>query len=108
MAKQTTKNDDQPMIRHIFSKERGRTDNGPAGEDVERCAYELYLARGRADGCALEDWSILSNINAHFVSHAVTRSCWETVKTTGVPRIMGLRIGWTWVSSRLIHPLLHS
>ena len=56
MAKQTTKNDDQPMIRHIFSKERRGTDNGPAGEDIERRAYELYLARGRADGYALEDW----------------------------------------------------
>jgi Protein of unknown function (DUF2934) len=56
MAKPTTKNDDQPMIRHIFSKEQMRTHNGPAGEDIERRAYELYLARSRADGYALEDW----------------------------------------------------
>jgi hypothetical protein len=56
MAKPTTKNDDQPMIRHIFSKEQMRTHNDPAGEDIERRAYELYLARSRADGYALEDW----------------------------------------------------
>lgn len=52
MAKPTTKNEDQPMVRHIFPKERMRTNNGPAGEDIERRAYELYLARGRADGYA--------------------------------------------------------
>lgn len=28
----------------------------PGREDIERRAYELYLARGKADGDALEDW----------------------------------------------------
>ena len=50
MAKPTTKNEDQPMVRHMF------TNNGPAREDIERRAYELYLARGGAEGCAVEDW----------------------------------------------------
>ena len=56
MAKPTRQNKDQPMIRHIFSKERRRTDKGPVGAEIERRAYELYLAHGRADGYALEDW----------------------------------------------------
>ncbi len=45
MARPTTKREDQPMAN-----------NGPGREDIERRAYELYLARGRADGYALEDW----------------------------------------------------
>jgi len=40
----------------MFSKERMQADHGPGREDIERRAYELYLARGRADGYAIEDW----------------------------------------------------
>lgn len=56
MAKPTSKKGDQPMVRHMFSKERMRTNNGPAREDIARRAYELYLARGGADGYAVENW----------------------------------------------------
>lgn len=32
-------------------------DDGPMSEDaIARRAYELYLARGRADGSAIDDW----------------------------------------------------
>lgn len=29
---------------------------GPSQEDIRRRAYEIYSARGRADGKALSDW----------------------------------------------------
>ncbi|MDN5940968.1 MAG: DUF2934 domain-containing protein [Nitrospira sp.] len=56
MAKATTRKEDQPMVRHRFSKEQMKTNNGPAQGDIERRAYELYLARGGAEGYAVEDW----------------------------------------------------
>ena len=30
--------------------------NEPAREEIERRAYELYLARGEVHGCDLDDW----------------------------------------------------
>jgi len=30
--------------------------NEPAREEIERLAYELYLARGEVDGYAQDDW----------------------------------------------------
>jgi hypothetical protein len=56
MARPSTQKKDKPMTRHMFSKERMQADNGPGREDIERRAYELYLARGRVDGFAFEDW----------------------------------------------------
>ena len=56
MAKRTSKDEEQPMVRHIFSTQQKPSNNGPAREDIERRAYERYLARGGADGDALEDW----------------------------------------------------
>lgn len=45
MAKPISKKKEQPMVSHIFSR-----------EEIERRAYELYLARGGADGDAVGDW----------------------------------------------------
>lgn len=45
MARPTTQKEDRPMANEA-----------PGREDIERRAYELYLARGRVDGYAFEDW----------------------------------------------------
>jgi len=56
MAKEGSKKPSTKMVRHIFSPDR----NNPAGElsreEIARRAYELYLARGGADGSEQEDW----------------------------------------------------
>lgn len=56
MAKPTSENEEQPMVTHIFSSQQKAADIGSAREDIERRAYQLYLARGGADGYAVEDW----------------------------------------------------
>jgi hypothetical protein len=56
MAKPTSKTEEQPMVRHMFSKQQKPTIHGPAREDIERRAYALYLARGGTEGYAVEDW----------------------------------------------------
>lgn len=56
MAKPTAKDEEQPMVRHIFSTQQTPDNSGPNREDIERRAYELYLARGGAGGDAAEDW----------------------------------------------------
>ena len=56
MAKPTSKDEEQKMVRHIFPTQQKPANNGPAREDIERRAYELYLARGEAAGDAAEDW----------------------------------------------------
>lgn len=56
MAKSTSKKKEQPMVGHTFSTQQMLTNNGPHRKDIERRAYELYLARGGADGYAIEDW----------------------------------------------------
>ena len=56
MAKPTSKDEDQPMIRHMFSTQQKLAASGPDREAIERRAYELYLARGGAGGDAAEDW----------------------------------------------------
>src|ERR1043165_8115585 len=50
---------------------------------------------------------MLSYINAHFVSHVAIRSCCEAVRVAEVPKIIGLKMGFTSSSNRLIQPLLH-
>ena len=56
MAKPISKKEEHPMVRHVFSTQQKPANTGPAREDIERCAYELYLARGGTDGYAIEDW----------------------------------------------------
>jgi Protein of unknown function (DUF2934) len=56
MAKPTLKAEEQPIVRHIFSTQQKRANNGPDREDIERRAYELYLARGAEAGDAVGDW----------------------------------------------------
>ena len=56
MAKPRAEKEEQPMVRHIFPTHEKPTNNGPDREDIERRAYELYLARGGAEGNAAEDW----------------------------------------------------
>lgn len=56
MAKPTSKDEEQPMVRHIFPTQQKPAQSGPDREDIERRAYELYLARDGADGDAAEDW----------------------------------------------------
>jgi hypothetical protein len=56
MAKPTSKDEEQPLIRRIFSTPQKPDKSGPDREDIERRAYELYLARGGAGGDATEDW----------------------------------------------------
>ena len=56
MAKPASKKKEQPMATHISSIQKKLANNGPAREDIERRAYELYLARGGTDGYAIEDW----------------------------------------------------
>ena len=34
----------------------GRREKGPAREEIESRAYQIYLQRGRIHGWALEDW----------------------------------------------------
>jgi len=56
MAKPISKKEEQPMVRHVFSTQQKPANTGPAREDIERRAHELYLARGQADGYAIDDW----------------------------------------------------
>lgn len=56
MAKTGSGKEESLEVRHIFTKRP--TSNGQALDrnEIERRAYELYLARGGADGHAEEDW----------------------------------------------------
>jgi hypothetical protein len=56
MTKPSSKKEEQPMVRHMFSTQQKPTKNGPDREAIERRAYEFYLARGGVDGFAIEDW----------------------------------------------------
>ena len=55
MAKPRSKDEEQRTVRHILSTQQ-RPLSGPDREDIERRAYDLYLARGGRDGDAVEDW----------------------------------------------------
>jgi DUF2934 family protein len=56
MAKEGSKKPDTKMVRHIFSPDRNTPTEGPRREEIAQRAYELYLARGGADGSEQEDW----------------------------------------------------
>ena len=56
MAKEGSKKPTAKMVRHIFSPDRNALTEGPSREEIAQRAYELYLARGQADGYAIEDW----------------------------------------------------
>jgi len=56
MAKEGSKKPVTKMARHIFSPERSTPAGGPSREEIPQRAYELYLARGGADGSEQEDW----------------------------------------------------
>jgi hypothetical protein len=56
MTRPSSKKEEQPMVRHMFATQQKPANTGPAREDIERRAYELYLAGGGADGFAIEDW----------------------------------------------------
>jgi hypothetical protein len=55
MTKPSSKKKNNRCQTYVFhTTEAGHT--GSAREDIERRAYELYLARGQADGYSIEDW----------------------------------------------------
>ncbi len=56
MAKKESKKPETTMVRHIFSPDRNNPTGGPSREEIARRAYELYLARGGAEGSEQEDW----------------------------------------------------
>jgi len=56
MSKAQEKKADQQVVRHLFSKRPASTTPEPDREDIQRRAYQIYLARGATDGHALEDW----------------------------------------------------
>ena len=56
MAKEGSKKPTAKMVRHIFSPDRNALTEGPSREEIAQRAYELYLARGGADGSEQEDW----------------------------------------------------
>jgi hypothetical protein len=45
-----------PAAAREAPERQGRWEKGPAREEIESRAYQLYLQRGRAHGRALEDW----------------------------------------------------
>ena len=56
MPKKGSKKPETTMVRHIFSPDRNTPNGGPSREEIARRAYELYLARGGAEGSEREDW----------------------------------------------------
>jgi hypothetical protein len=56
MAKEGSKKSNTKMVRYIFSPDRNTPTQGPSREEIAQRAYELYLARGGADGSEQEDW----------------------------------------------------
>ena len=56
MAKEGSKKPTTKMVRHIFSPDCKTPAEGPTREKIAQRAYELYLARGGADGSEREDW----------------------------------------------------
>jgi hypothetical protein len=56
MAKERSKKPVTKMVRHIFSPDRNTPTEGSSREEIAQRAYELYLARGGADGSEQEDW----------------------------------------------------
>lgn len=56
MAKKGSKEPVTKMVRQIFSPDRNSPSNAPSREAIAQRAYELYLARGGADGSEQEDW----------------------------------------------------
>jgi len=56
MAKEGSKKPSTKRVRHIFSPDRNTPAGEPSREEIARRAYELYLARGGADGSEQEDW----------------------------------------------------
>jgi Protein of unknown function (DUF2934) len=56
MAKEGSKQPVTKMVRHIFPPDLNNPAEGPSREKIAQRAYELYLARGGADGSEHEDW----------------------------------------------------
>jgi hypothetical protein len=56
MAKEGSKKSNTKMVRYIFTPDRHTPTEGPSREKIAQRAYELYLARGGADGSEQEDW----------------------------------------------------
>jgi Protein of unknown function (DUF2934) len=56
MAKEGSKKPITKMVRHSFSPDRNTPSEGPSREEIAQRAYDLYLARGGADGSEQEDW----------------------------------------------------
>lgn len=56
MSKSRKNQAEQPVVRHLFSRRQASIAHEPAREEIERRAYEIFLARGATDGHALEDW----------------------------------------------------
>jgi hypothetical protein len=44
------------MARELAKPTSPKTDKSPTQEDIARRAYEIYVERGRPEGCDLEHW----------------------------------------------------
>ena len=55
MAKTRSKGEEQSTVTHIFSTQQW-PQSSPDREEIQRRAYDLYLARGGGEGDAVEDW----------------------------------------------------
>ena len=56
MTKPSSKGEEQPMVRHMFSTQQKPANTGVRPEETSSDARMNYLARGQADGYAIEDW----------------------------------------------------
>lgn len=56
MPKRTTKNENTPAKKRSTSSTRRSAAAIPTPDDIERRAYDIFLARGGVDGNAFEDW----------------------------------------------------
>ena len=56
MPKRTTKNENSPVRKRSTPSKRGAAATDPTLEEIERRAYDIFLARGDTSGNAFDDW----------------------------------------------------
>ena len=56
MPKRTTKNENSPVRNRSTPSKRGSPATDPTPEEIERRAYDIFLARGDTSGNAFDDW----------------------------------------------------
>ncbi len=56
MPKRTTKNENPPAKKRSTSSKRRSAAADPTPEEIERRAYDIFLARGGTDGNPFDDW----------------------------------------------------